>query len=120
MVKHYVDDFWEKTRHLQKQALDRLSRNEISPVAYYMLLRGLAPAEVAARAGLSAGRVTKHMKPRFFETMRLATALKYAEIFGITPADLFQINRQENQEQERLETSNPFVAIYGECAEDNR
>lgn len=90
MVSNFVDDFWDKRKKLEQDCLQRLQRGEMSPVAYFLTLREIAPADLAARVGIATAQVKKHMQPRLFQKMRIETAARYAEVFGIALAELFQ------------------------------
>ena len=52
LVKNYLKDFWKNMDHFQKTALVQLLNNETSPIAYYMILKEMAAADVAARVGI--------------------------------------------------------------------
>jgi hypothetical protein len=92
MVHNYVDDFWDKRRKLEQDLGRRLDTGEISPVAYYLTLREMAVADLAARVGLSRGRVKKHMQPKHFREISAETATRYADVFGISVAQLHQVS----------------------------
>ena len=111
LAKNYLDDFWVKLKHFKKTALTQLSNNEISPIAYYLITKEMAAADVAVRIGISASQVKKHMIPRHFGTMKLSIAKKYAEVFGIPVANLFQIAIDDEKEDpiQQKNTKNPFV-----------
>jgi hypothetical protein len=114
LAKNYMNFFWENMNHFQKTALVQLLNNKTSPIAYYMTLKDMAPADVAVRVGISTSQVKKHMTPWNFKNMKLALAKKYAEIFGIPLANLFQIFSQPEQEStvvKQTETKNPYVVI---------
>ncbi len=115
VAKNYVGDLFKNMEHFHTRALKQLLENEISPVAFYMILREITPADVAARIGIGTSQVKKHMTPKFFETMKLATAKKYADIFGIPVANLFQISIQsksgyiEPAVLKQNKSKNPFI-----------
>lgn len=112
-VKNYITDFWKNMNHMKDEALKQLKNNEISPVGFYMIIRNMAPAEVASRIGASTSQVKKHMKPDQFRKVTLGLAQKYAEIFGISLANLFQVSIESgivNPESiQQKNTKNPFV-----------
>jgi len=91
LTKNYVDDFWLKRKHLEEDCLRRLTRGEISPVAYYMILTNISPADCALRVGTSVSKVKKHMNPAHFAKMDVQLLLRYAAVFGIPPANMFQV-----------------------------
>lgn len=116
LAKKYLDDFWEKMEHFHNIAFTQLKNNEISPIAYYIITKEMGVADIAARVGISLSLVKKHMKQEHFENMKLSTAKRYAEIFGIPVANLFQIiSPKENAVSiQQVDTSNPFVVTI-EC-----
>ena len=101
--------------HFQENSLKKLINDEISPIAFYLSLRQMTPADAASRVGISTGQVKKHMKPKHFRTMKLATAKKYVDVFGVPLANLFQISIQaktgfiDPDVLEQKKTNNPFV-----------
>jgi hypothetical protein len=118
MVKHYVDDFWEKNRDTRERAMQRLLSNESSPIGYYMAVLGMTAADVAARAGLRPRVVKKHMQPKHFGAIRLAVAARYAEVFNIPVANLFQIARPGAAACTLSATANPWIVMAGNPGED--
>ena len=111
LAKNYLDDFWEKMKHFKKTALTQLMNNKISPIAYYLVVKEMAPADVAIRVGISTSQVKKHMTPKHFGSMKLSVAQQYAEVFGIPVADLFQIAAEDEKTDlpQQKNTDNPFV-----------
>ncbi len=113
LVKNYIDDFWKNRNYIIKDALKQLLNNEISPVGFYMLILNMAPAEVASRVGIGTSQVKKHMKPDHFGKVTVGLAQKYADIFGIPVANIFQVStetgiiNQNSIQQEK--TKNPFI-----------
>jgi hypothetical protein len=91
MVKNYVDDFWDKKQKIEKSLFDEVTSGRKSPIYYYMHLREMNEADVAVRARVSVGLVRKHIIPKQFESMTIKIATRYAEVFGIPLANLFQI-----------------------------
>ncbi len=113
MVKNYIDKYWQNMEHFKEKALGQLQNNEISPIAFYMVLREMAAADVAVRIGISTAQVKKHMLPDHFKKMNLDIAQKYADIFGIPLANLFQVSIKSGFVDpavlQQTETKNPFV-----------
>lgn len=111
LAKNYLDEFWANMKHFKETAFTQLINNEISPIAYYLIIREMAPADVAARIGISTSQVKKHMIPRHFGAMKLSVAQQYAEVFGIPVASLFQIAADEEKADliQQNNTKNPFV-----------
>jgi len=115
VTKTYVGDLLKNLGHFHETSLKQLVNNEISPIAFYIILRQMTPADAAARIGISTAQVKKHMTPKFFGTMKLDTAKKYADVFGVPVANLFQISIQSKtgfidpELLEQKKTKNPFV-----------
>ena len=122
IAHEYLDDFRGKHRRLDENLVDKLRNGEISPVYYYMLMEQLTPAELASRVGLSKRKVMKHFKPEHFGCVKVSQLKKYATIFNIPIANLFQIivtkqdsawrNHYEESSAitiEQIETNNPYI-----------
>lgn len=91
MVENYFDDYLLKRRRLAESCLERLRSGEISPVAYYRELINISEADLACRAGVSRRKLRKHMTPEGFAGIGLPLAARYAEVFGVPVANLFQV-----------------------------
>jgi hypothetical protein len=111
LAKNYLDEFWANMKHFKKTAVTQLINNEISPIAYYLITKEMAPADVAARIGISASQVKKQMTPKHFGTMKLSVVQQYADVFGIPVANLFQIATDDENADliQQKNTKNPFV-----------
>lgn len=91
LIENDLDDFYKKMEHMERVAREKLLNNEISPVHYYMLIEDLTLQELAQRSGLSRGKVKKHLTVKGFESTTMKQLAKYASVFNIPPANLFQI-----------------------------
>jgi len=111
MAKNYFDDFLEKQRTWDSQNFNRLVKGEYSPVAYYMAVLQMTPADVASRMRLRTATVRKHMDPRRFGAMTVELARRYAELFGVALADLFHVPEPGHARQAFEKTHNPYVII---------
>jgi hypothetical protein len=111
LTKNYVDDFWEKQKNLTQSTTDRLCKGEISPVGYYMLMINISAGDLAARIGISPRKVRQHREPAHFAKIKISLLCKYAEVFGVSVANMFQILIPSNNKMTLLQkkTSNPFV-----------
>lgn len=99
LTNNFLDDFWFKKTNLEKQLTIQVSEDKYSPVYYYMLLNELSEAELAARVGISPARVKKHLQMKYFFSVRVSALERYALVFGIPVANLFQvIQYEENNE----------------------
>ncbi len=111
LTKNYVDDFWEKREKLIATTTKKLTDGEISPIAYYMITVDVSTAEVASRIGISPKMVRKHQELRYFSRISIAMMQKYAAVFGVTLADMFQIQipSATHYIPKQEKTRNPYV-----------
>ena len=91
MFETYGDDFREKLAYWAKQNLEDLTSGAVSPVGYHMQRLNMTAPDVAARIGLRAGQVKKHMTVKGFGRMTVDHARRYAGVFGVPLADMFQV-----------------------------
>ena len=91
MATKYMDDFVAKRKNLENEGLEKLRTGEVSAVGYYMLLRDMTVADVAARVGVPRFKVRRHMVPRGLGKVRLETLARYAEVFGVGLASMVQL-----------------------------
>lgn len=113
MTENYLDDFFDKRRHLVDDLRKRLTEGKISPVAYYMTLIDIAEADLALRVGVSRRKLRKHLTAEGFAGIKLDLAGKYAEVFNIPVANLFQVLLPEGGKVEvrHERTGNPLVTV---------
>jgi hypothetical protein len=113
LARTYIDDLWDKVKTFEQECVEQLEKGLISPVGFYIRVKEMAPADVAARIGVSAAKVKKHMQPGHFVHMSVETARRYAEVFGIPVGGLFDIVVGEGQgvAGERRKTACPWVTI---------
>lgn len=91
IVGNYFDDYLEKRGRFHASCLKRLISGQDSPVAYYQALCELTDAELARRARIWRYRVRRHRKPEHFASMTVAEAARYADVFNVPLASLFQV-----------------------------
>ena len=91
LTKNYVEDFWEKQQKLAQSTVKMLVDGEISPVGYYMQLINISAKDLAKRVGISAGKVRNHREVVNFTKLRLSLISKYAQVFGVPLANMFQV-----------------------------
>jgi DNA-binding XRE family transcriptional regulator len=87
----HLDDFRTKWKHMEDSILLKIKSGETSMIYYYMMLQELTPSELAARVGISKSKVEKHFLTKNFEKASLKTTRKYAEVFNVPVANLFQL-----------------------------
>lgn len=91
LAQEFIDDFFEKRERYRLDCLRRLEAGEVSAVWYYQQVLGLAEADLAARVRVSRRAVRRHLTPAGFGEVDLRLASRYAEVFGIPLANLFQV-----------------------------
>ncbi len=127
LTNNYLDDFWLKKINLEKQLTEDVAQNRKSLIYYYMLLRELSEAELAARVGIPTRCVRKHLNMKHFTKIKVKTLERYAHVFGVNVADLFQIIHYEESNElksffikdkepelfviSQQKTDNPFLSI---------
>lgn len=98
LTNNFIDDFWFKKINLEKQLTEKVSENQISTISYYMILSELSETELASRVGVSKRCLKKHLQAKYFSKIRVSTLERYAQVFGIPVAGLFQQIRYEDQD----------------------
>ncbi|MFP4023361.1 MAG: hypothetical protein ACLFVR_02455 [Thiohalospira sp.] len=122
--KNYLDDFWAKMIKLRLSLLEKLKKNEITPVYYYKMIHDFNDLELSRRTGISLFKVKRHQNVNKFRKIKLADLQKYAYAFDIPIANLLQIITLDEQENmpdaeenksksmvKQTKTENPFVVI---------
>lgn len=97
MAKNHLDDYWFKYNNLQKSLMNQLINNEISSIQYYMILFELSPSELASRVGISTYRLKRHLKPEVFNKIRISLLQRYAVVFNVPIANMFQMILTTNE-----------------------
>ena len=69
----------------------KLCDGEISPIMYYMVIEGLSAGDLSKRAGIPMGKMKKHLDVKGFELAKMSELCKYARVFNIPVANLFQV-----------------------------
>ncbi|MBI4645595.1 MAG: hypothetical protein HY738_03115 [Bacteroidia bacterium] len=125
---NFLDDFRGKWKRMEDDLIKKVASGEISMIYYYMMLEELTVAELATRVGLSKSKVQKHLLPEYFQNIDIRTLWKYAQVFNIPVANLFQLisakddkywkaHYIENEELKgehyivQQKTKSPFVVI---------
>jgi transcriptional regulator with XRE-family HTH domain len=90
-TKDFLDDFREKWKNMENEILIKINSGQVSMIYYYMMLQELTSSELAVRVGISKSKVERHFQPKYFEKASLSTIKKYAEVFNIPVANLFQL-----------------------------
>ncbi len=90
-TKDFLDDFREKWKNMENEILVKINSGQVSMIYYYMMLQELTSAELAVRVGISKSKVEKHFQPKYLEKASLSVVRKYAEVFNVPVANLFQL-----------------------------
>ena len=91
LAQEFIDDFFEKTERYRLACLRKLEAGEVSVVWFYQQILGMAEADLAVRVGVSRRAVRRHFTPAGFGEVDLRLASRYAEVFGVPLANLFQV-----------------------------
>lgn len=127
-AKEFLGDLRTKWKNLEDSILVKIISEGYSMIYFYMMLEELTPFELADRMGLSKSKVEKHLKIKHFRKAALSTVQKYAEVFNVPVANLFQListkedrlwkkHYIENEEVfnnhsiSQQKTNNPFFVI---------
>lgn len=89
--KDLLYDLRFKWKNMEEAILKKMESGETTMIYYYMMLQELTPYELANRVGISKAKVERHFLPKYFEKASLKTMRKYAEVFNIPVANLFQL-----------------------------
>jgi DNA-binding XRE family transcriptional regulator len=111
LAQEFIDDFFLKREHYRLECLRKLEAGEVSAVWFYLQTLGLAEADLAVRVGVSRRAVRRHLTPKGFEEIDLRLAARYAEVFGVPVANLFQTiaARDARVELHQERTANPLL-----------
>lgn len=113
ITKNYLDDYWLKRRNLEKEYLEKVTRGEISPIAYYMVLEELTPSELAARVQISGRRVKKHLSPATFGSVTVDELRRYCEVFSVPLSSMLHalVIKGKNISIREATTDNPYFSL---------
>ena len=113
LATNYLDDFMEKRKNLEKECIEKLQKGEVSPVGYYLLLNTITASDCAARVRLSVSKVNKHAKPEGFKKATCEMVGRYAEVFGVSVSNLFQLVMVADKEITIAvkKTASPMVSV---------
>jgi hypothetical protein len=122
--KNYLDDFWDKMMKLRNSLLEKLKKNEITPIYFYKLIHDFNDVELSRRTGIPVFKVKRHQKLKSFNTIKLSEMQKYAYAFDIPVSNLLQAIVIEGNEDKvdsdvmqqpilvkQTRTENPYLVI---------
>ena len=116
LSKNFLDDYWLKQKNLESSLRNKVIEGKISPIEYYMTLQELSIADLAARVNVRRAQLKKYLKPQFFNKISLPLLSKFAEVFDIPVANLFQVIIRKEDDRSTLDvihlkTENPAFVI---------
>ena len=91
MAKNHLVDFYNIWSNLEKDLIEKLLENEISPIARFKELQEFTTSELAARTGISKRKVRRHLTTKYFMKASVKELQKYADVFNIPVANFFQV-----------------------------
>ena len=91
MAKNHLADFHQIWGSLEKELFAKIVNREISPIVRFKELEELTTSELASRTGIPKRRVRRHLSHRHFMKARVEELQKYADVFNIPVANLFQV-----------------------------
>ncbi len=109
----YLEDYFFKKKNLEKQLRDQMADNKISPVYYYMTLYEMGIGDLASRVRVSKRKLKKHFLPKYFEKLSIPLLKRYAAIFDIPLASMFQLVIVKQEDQVRIEFD--FMKTKNDC-----
>lgn len=110
--KNYLDDYWGKMMKLKNNLLEKLKKNEITPIGFYKLIHDFNNVELSRRTGIPVYRVKRHQKVNKFEKIKLSDLQKYAYAFDVPISNLFQVLVvDENENKAETDTANQPIII---------
>jgi hypothetical protein len=114
---NYLDDFWMKRRNLEEKLRKQIISNEISPIYYYMIFLEMGPKDLASRAGMSMRKLNKAFTPEGFSKLRVTQLKRFAEIFNIPVANLFQSILVKDKSRDKVEVQQAATGneLYHMC-----
>jgi hypothetical protein len=90
-TENFLDDLLDKRQRHGEACLARLRAGEVSPVGYYRELLDMTEVDLACRVGISRWRLRKHSAPDGFAGIKVRLLARYAEVFGVPIARLFEV-----------------------------
>lgn len=86
--KQALDNAWEDINERVKEVLEKVRRNEVSPIAYFMELKLMDIQLLSSYTGFWRWTIKRHFKPSVFNTLSDKKLMIYAKAFDISINDL--------------------------------
>lgn len=98
VVTHHEAFMLERRAELRAQAWAKWKAGETSPIAYWREVFGMAPADLAERAGVFGWTLRKHETPKGYAALKAEQRVAYADVFGMEPEELDRIPTPDGAE----------------------
>lgn len=106
-TEEFLDDLLDKRERHAAACLARLRAGAVSPVGYYRELLDMTEADLACRVGIGRWRLRRHQTPAGFAAVKTGLLARYAEVFAVPVARLFELLVPESGEIVLREETTP-------------
>lgn len=96
---------WEAIIGQLRRELEQVKAGQRSPLSYHMVKNQMNPALLAQYSGIARWRVKRHLKPAVFDKLDDSVLTPYAELFGISVAELRKVPEQPDLSLSDLDSS---------------
>lgn len=86
------DQAWKLIKEKVSDIKDRVSRGELSPLAYYMVKNQMDIKLLSDHVGFSKRKIKKHLNPGNFNELDTSVLERYARAFSLTVDELKELN----------------------------
>jgi len=83
-------------QRLADEAYEACEKNEVSPLAFHMYDKRLDMLSLSQATGLFQWRIRRHLKPAIFTRLSDKLLARYAEVMGISVAELKKLPQRES------------------------
>ena len=82
---------WNSRKEEAGQVREKVLSGKYSPLAFHMAVNQMSVGLLAQYVRLNRWRVKRHLNPEVFRRLKPAILRRYADLFGLTPAQLQQV-----------------------------
>jgi len=90
-MQEEINSFYVQQAERLQNLQEKLIAGKISPIGFYLEFCRMDVKDVAARLRVGKGTVKKHLTPKGFDSVKVDTLKKYAQIFDIAVGDFFSL-----------------------------
>ncbi|HNY06563.1 MAG TPA: hypothetical protein PKL64_00595 [Bacteroidales bacterium] len=87
-----IQQSWDVSNERTLDARQRVKIGKTSPLEYYMERKTLELGMLAKMVGFPKWKVRRHFKPRIYKRLKPEVLQKYADVFGIKPEELNNVD----------------------------